>query len=419
MRSTLDKILPWLWALVWFTIPISLKASSASLILLVLVVAIRAYYRKPEITKSQIITSILFILLFAWHGISYFFDGDLAEVKFSLERKLAFVTIPIIILLMDPKSFQAEKWAIRGFFMGLGISGIHLIFLAFLKMASGLGVHEWTYHAFIGPYPHGAIYYSWYLSSAILYIMYGQPEFLLKKYKLGLVIFFLILLFFSASKFFIALTLPLVIWRLLKNWFKLSGRKKTFALTAGLLFVFLGMMPFLNRINELKNTQLEVVNLDKFAYDTPFNGLTFRMLEWRLAVEILNDEQSWTTGVGIGSRQTILNDYYKNYGIYLGNPDLGDTGYLNYNFHNQYLEVLVGTGIPGLILLLLVLINMFANNNKQRLFPLMVYTITVLFFGIESVLERQSGIIFFCLISCFFISFRSSNITHFGISNTH
>ena len=76
------------------------------------------------------------------------------------------------------------------------------------------------------------------------------------------------------------------------------------------------------------------------------------MILWRFAGEIMRDENAWLTGTGIGSRQEILNSYYIKYGVYTGNPDLGDKGYLGYNFHNQYLEVMVGTGIPGLILLL-------------------------------------------------------------------
>jgi len=97
----------------------------------------------------------------------------------------------------------------------------------------------------------------------------------------------------------------------------------------------------------------------------------------------------------------VLNDYYTTYGIYTGNPDLGDTGYLGYNFHNQYLEVLVGTGIPGLLILLAILAGIFRAREKLLLFPFSVYILTFIFFMTESVLERQAGIVFFTLLWTF------------------
>lgn len=157
-------------------------------------------------------------------------------------------------------------------------------------------------------------------------------------------------------------------------------------------------VPFLYRFSELKNTDLKVLRQDEFRYDTPLNGITFRLLLWRFAGEIMVDENAWLTGVGIGSRQEILNDYYLNYGVYTGNPDLGDKGYLDYNFHNQYLEVMTGTGLPGLILMLLIIISIFIAEKHRLLFPIAVYIIVMVFFMTESVLERQAGIVFFSLI---------------------
>jgi O-antigen ligase len=122
------------------------------------------------------------------------------------------------------------------------------------------------------------------------------------------------------------------------------------------------------------------------------------MILWRFAGEIMQDENAWLTGTGIGSRQDVLNSYYIKYGIYTGNPDLGDTGYIGYNFHNQYLEVMVGTGIPGLLMLLSILIFSFFIQRRQLFFPLMVYLVIFIFFISESVLERQAGLVFFCMI---------------------
>jgi len=60
--------------------------------------------------------------------------------------------------------------------------------------------------------------------------------------------------------------------------------------------------------------------------------------------------------------------------------------------------VLVGTGIPGLIILLLIIIFIFFTDKNELFFPTAVYLIIILFFITESVLERQAGIVFFCLV---------------------
>jgi O-antigen ligase len=109
-------------------------------------------------------------------------------------------------------------------------------------------------------------------------------------------------------------------------------------------------------------------------------------------------ENAWLTGTGIDKRQETLDGYYTRYGIYTGNPDLGDTGYLGYNFHNQFLETMVGSGIPGLVLLLAIIPGILFRKKRAFFLPFSFYIITFIFFMTESVLERQAGLVFFCLL---------------------
>jgi O-antigen ligase len=122
------------------------------------------------------------------------------------------------------------------------------------------------------------------------------------------------------------------------------------------------------------------------------------MILWRFAGEILHDENAWLAGTGIGCRQDMLDSYFLNYGLYTGNPEMGDTGYIGYNFHNQYLEVLVGTGIPGLAIFIAIIVLIFLQDRKKLFFPMLVYITIILFLFTESMLERQAGIVFFCLV---------------------
>lgn len=398
MHSALNKIIPWLWAAVWFTLPFPPPVNSVSMIVLGIVLLVRLPFHKPSINRKEIILAGLFFLFFIWHAAGFLFDPDTHAVWQSLARKFSYIAIPLIMILLDKDGQELGKWAIRGFFAGLLVSGAHMLSLALVKIISGGSMGTFIYHNFMGPYILGPIYYSWYLSVALCYLALRKPEKAIKKFRFGLGTFFLVLLLFCVSKLFIIVTIPVLLWSFLKNTMKLQGRERFIIPLAVVVILAAGSVPILHRLSSLKNTKLEIVEQEKYSYNTPLNGLTFRMVLWRLAGNIMVDEKAWLTGTGIGSRQDILDSYYKKFGLYTGNQDIGDTGYLGYNFHSQYLETMIGTGIPGLILLFSILSFIFFTKSSKLFFPLIVYVFIMIFFLTESVLERQAGIVFFSLI---------------------
>lgn len=419
MRSVFHKIIPWLWAAVWFTLPLSMRANAFSLIIFALSAVVFALFEKPVMERRQMILTALFILFFAWHAISLAFDPGPYNMIKLLERKLSLVVIPVILLLVSGTVKELGKWALRGFFTGLFLTGCWFLVVALVKLFTGKPPDSFTYHEFTRPASISAIYYSCFLSTAIFMLTFRRMEGFIERVKIPLLIFFILLMFLCASKLFIILTIPLVIWVVIRDILPKQGFKRIVISFIALLMLAVASVPVVNRISELKNTDFRVVTREVYAYDTPLNGLTFRLILWRFAGEIMTEENAWLTGTGIGSKQAILNGYYYNYGMYIGNANLGDTGYLGYNFHNQYLETLVGTGIPGLIILLsIIFFNFFFKGNKQ-FFPTMVYFTLTLFFFTESMLERQAGIVFFCLIWTLNVHFRDKVVLNYGENLDH
>ncbi|MEJ2596390.1 MAG: hypothetical protein P8100_14975 [bacterium] len=385
------------WALLWLVLPLSDRWTVIMLWLFGLAVVTHVITTgKLEWQYKQLRTALLFLLFLLCHILCLAFDNEITLWWKSLEKKSPLLVIPVIFLLFDQRVIPTEKRAIQGFLSGLTLSGIIMILIAGWRTIHGEGTFPWTYHELASPFTKGAIYFSWFYASAVIYLLFRPHPFLTKKISILLLIFFLVLLLLLASKLFILLTLPVALYK----WFSDLPAIKNLKLYKVLVIVLAAtaLYPFMSRMTELSNTRLEVLRLKTFAYDTPLNGLTFRLLQYRFAVEILNQENGYLTGVGINSKQRLLDEHYDNLGIYTGNPELGDTGYLGYNFHNQYLETLVGTGIPGLIFLLLIILDIFLYRKGKLLFPLYVYFITVFFFFTESVLDRQAGIVFFCLI---------------------
>lgn len=67
------------------------------------------------------------------------------------------------------------------------------------------------------------------------------------------------------------------------------------------------------------------------------------------------------------------------------------------NPHHQFMETLVTIGLPAFLLLCLIFIIPFSNGSATRnLLFLLFLVIVFVSFQVESVLERQVGIIFFC-----------------------
>jgi len=163
----------------------------------------------------------------------------------------------------------------------------------------------------------------------------------------------------------------------------------------------------------LSQPNLELTTSGQFSYDSPLNGLNLRLIQWRFGVEILNENHAWLSGVGLAETREKLNQKYFQNGLYTGTEGTSDTGYLNYNFHNQYIETLVRTGIPGLVILLAMLVQLIILSKTNLFVNKWVIFICLAFFLTESALERQFGIVYFCLIfSSYFFDNPRSQRTH-------
>lgn len=104
------------------------------------------------------------------------------------------------------------------------------------------------------------------------------------------------------------------------------------------------------------------------------------------------------TGVGAGDVQDELQKYYLDHDYisltYLKN--------IQFNAHNQFLETAIGLGIPGLSVLLVCFIApmFYAIKNKKKLY--LTFILLFMFSCMtESLLERQSGVVFYSFFNAF------------------
>jgi O-antigen ligase len=104
--------------------------------------------------------------------------------------------------------------------------------------------------------------------------------------------------------------------------------------------------------------------------------------------EILSEQKKYSLGFGLSNSQPSLNKKYTDYNLY--------PGFLNYNYHNQYIQIVAELGFVGLFFMLslfLILLRQSILNKDYFLFYFILLTITVCF--TESFLWRQRGMVFF------------------------
>jgi O-antigen ligase len=172
------------------------------------------------------------------------------------------------------------------------------------------------------------------------------------------------------------------------------------ALTCGIIvFSALKVQPSLSKnienvivlVNEYSDSPQKFIQTRPF----PMQGNEARLVVWTVAFDIFMEHPM---GVGLGNLEDMMQQRL----VELG---LNQQAALNYNPHNQYLQIAAELGIIGLLLFLGILLYgiVWAISTKNWLLLLVIFSLAIncLF---ESMLQRQSGIVFYCFWICLFSS---------------
>ncbi|MDG1136053.1 MAG: O-antigen ligase family protein [Bacteroidales bacterium] len=388
----------WLWALVWFTLPISIRLNSIAIALVAVAVLVN-FFKKPFVISKDYLIPFFFALLF--------FLIQLIGVRGSMsslttwkevEQLLPLIIFPVLFMTSRTNNDEFSQASLKALVSAIIICGIIMIGESALVFFKTQDVSVFTYHKLCEPFSSGAIFFSFFIVISLLRMDVIIDSFTTSFQKYAIVIFLLLLLFLLASKMILLPGLVLLAVKYRRNLFTFLPKNKLVVPILFILFLLL-LVPVLQRFKDILNPRIDIVMNDKFYYDSPLNGLNLRIIQARFGIEILNDNEAWLFGVGIDKAQELLNDKYVNYGLHTGYNDDFDKGYLDYNFHNQYIETAVRSGLLGLFSLLAMVFLLIIIIIKRQTFVLgWELILLLLFFITESVLERQIGIVYFCLI---------------------
>ena len=349
----------------------------------------------------KITTSFFLVLLIS---ISYSENTSYAFRK--LETGLSLLAYPLVFMLLynckehlNKKFINTLKWV---FVISLAFFLISTFIYYWLTepyfVFKGTIIH---YHTLVDlriiGYEIHSIYLSMHIGVGILFLIDLVSK--TQKTKMFFKLFFLVL-------FFVFLAIlnkrgPIIAMAVVGFVYLIRSKVKAkpallVAIIAVAFIITLMFIPKFKDINRFK----ELVDIEGLKTN-PNSSTALRLSIYSCSIE--QAIKSPIVGYGWGDVKTVLEDCYKD-----ENPNLL---LKNYNTHNQFLSILLSTGIIGLLVFLFYFYFIFKFSNKhknQLLFFLLLY------FGLnmlsENILEREDGVIFFSFFINLFL-FNSETTT--------
>ena len=143
----------------------------------------------------------------------------------------------------------------------------------------------------------------------------------------------------------------------------------------------------------------EAWNKESFTGNDYFPGSAFRVFQTRVFYELMQENNVFFTGFGLGASQIKIEEKTLNYQLYSG--DEKHEGYQKKNFHNQYLQTFGEVGFIGFFIFLVMILYSIKISIKKKNFVLFASIILFSFvFITESFLDRQRGVLFFMTMYC-------------------
>ena len=387
-------------------VPFNLKPYTIVPIIVFALYKIIFMKRKLRNVKYVIISSLFFFVL----TFSFIYSHDINTAKNLTLRLSPFLLLPFTFSVVDKVKISSLT---QVFFKTFIFSCLlyTILILVYLLLFDALDLPKIYAHIrdkFWGFNDH-PIYISFTFSIAIISVFFLKLS--PSSRFFSLVILFSMVLFFARKGAIIGLLLVLP-FLLIKGLKKTRPSKLVY-----LILVIAGLFFSINHItkNHITNRFQEFSEINSIA-DNENTSLGSRMIIWRACTEAIS--KSIFFGHGIGDAQAILN------------IELIDNGHQKFisqksynkpifkNAHNQYLQIILSSGIIGFVLFILFYFWLFKQLKiSKNTFATVIFVFILLCFSFESFLERQNGIILIAiLINIFLFGSTYSNNNRYKIN---
>lgn len=351
------------------------------------------------------------LIYFLYVSVVVLLKDDAITAQRHIELKSALVLVPIVLSCCSFLNAEKIKKLILYYVLLLAAACLYCFTLSFIRYMNSGETSLLFYHELVSPLIQHAVYFSLLLFFAQAYLLdaAGKGQWVFHKtIHLSLIILFSLFLLMLSSKLVIIIFLFSLLYFLASGKKKLLRNKKQLCFVAAMFFVLLVIVfitrnPVSSRFREIFNGNIGKLQKEKYSPADYFNGLEFRLLQWRLVPGILNENKSWFDPLGERMGQQKLREEYISKKMYQGLPGTTDIGYLAYNTHNQFLQSLLTGGMAGALFFLLICFSLVNKAWKEKSFLLGVPIIAVLLFSMtEACFETQYGILTFIFFPLFF-----------------
>lgn len=353
--------------------------------------------------KIRVLQFGSFILLFIYSSITLIWSIDKTNSLILLGR--LFPLVLLSIWLSQPLNNFDFKKVFRYVALTYILFALFSVFLATLRYNTTLNFEEFYYHTLLEPFGGANAIYIALLYAMVLLINMSTLRYEISDIDSFLIIMllFMYIALLSSKMISFALIISTIVLLGAKVRNKLGGMKRML----GMLSVVLIMIVLvLSSSKKLQSRYLDILDLkgakealynENFGPVYPWNGLSLRIFQLRCFWEIeKNSEFNSILGVGVNNGQPLLDERYDFYELYKGKSSDKRGGFYVYNFHNQYIQTLIETGLGGFLFLIFVLFQLFSFAIRKKnylMFAVFLMLLTIMFS--ESLLLRSKGIISF------------------------
>lgn len=321
---------------------------------------------------------VAFLTLVVIDAIGLLFTHNLSAGQASVSKEATLVAIALALCGGPFADAQDYRRLMTGYCLILTAACVYCLIRA-VDHYQHLAKHEiavFFYHTLSEPIGQNAVFFTVYMIFGLLFLLYhplamgSAPLWLRKSVQVILIVFFTGFMVLLSSKLLLVELLLILITFVFQRYY---ARKNYVTLAmigmGGILimsWIFISDNPVKKRYLDLEHGDISMIMQDTFNANTVFNGAQIRLLQWRYANQIMREHNAWIFGVTSGNSQDLLNAKYREAHMFMGIPHTHRTGFTDYNFHNQYIEMTVRTGIVGLAALLYICWLMIELAVRRR-----------------------------------------------------
>lgn len=357
-------------------------------------------FRKIYQNKVAMLMVLYFLIILG----SFFYTINIQEGLKSIETKFSFLVFPLFLPFVFPRASKRD-WVLKSFWIsgfGYAVCSIFSAFLGYISTGSTssffyveLGVGFFQEGSFIHP-TYASFFYNILVAYLAIMLLNANPKAKYKWFVLLSLLLFVVFILLLSSKFGI---LALVVNLLLLLVYFIHKSKKI-----GLALIVLGLSVIVGSV-AIMNTPLKGRFVSAYTEMTNptggSNSTRSRLDVWKVTTEVIAENP--ILGTGTGDIRDELMAKYRQQGYDKYNEKA-------YDSHQQFLQTYGALGLLGIFTLLGMFVGFFVQAFRTRNYLLLIFGVLFFMFGmIESMLERQAGVVFFVFFGLFLYSYNPAN----------